>query len=168
MAREHPRKRPRSLAMESTMHLRCRQQPWALPSITRTTSRARLRQTTHIAVYEARWQQRAIDNFPRRPLTVSHSPPRRSYLGCQLLIRTTHCVYPVIAECRRILKGLHSYLTPYPKFRESRDLVQRATPAQKVNAINRPTTVTSVIVISTLCALNLSRAETSALCTEKC
>jgi len=57
---------------------------------------------------------------------------------------------------------------PYPKFRESRHLLQRATTAQKVNAINRPTTVTSVIVISTLCALNLSRAETSALCTEKC
>ena len=65
----------------------------------------KLRQATHIAVYEARWQQRAIDNFPRRPLTVSHSPPRGSYLGCQLFIRTTHCVYPVIAECRRILKS---------------------------------------------------------------
>ena len=48
----------------------------------------KLRQATHIAVYEARWQQRAIDNFPRRPLTVSHSPHRRNYLGCQLLIRT--------------------------------------------------------------------------------
>jgi len=61
----------------------------------------KLRQATHIAVYEARWQQRAIDNFPRRPLTVSHSPPRGSYLGCQLLIRTV---------CIRSLRNVARFL----------------------------------------------------------
>ncbi len=130
----------------------------------------KLRQATHVAVYEARSKQRAIDNFPRSPLPVGHSPPRRSYLGCQLLIRTTHCVYPVIAECRRILtsRGFIHTSPPYPKSRESRHLLQRATTAQKLSRIKTPNRIASVIVISMLWALNLSRAETSAPRAEKC
>jgi len=62
---------------------------------------------------------------------------------------------------------LRRLLAPNPRYK-SRHLSQRATTAKKVKAINRPTRVTSVIVISMLCAPNLSRAETSALCTEKC
>ena len=62
---------------------------------------------------------------------------------------------------------LRRLFAPNPRYK-SRHLSQRATTAQKVKAINRPTRVTSVIVISMLCAPNLSRAETSALCTEKC
>ena len=62
---------------------------------------------------------------------------------------------------------LRRLFAPNPRYK-SRHLFQRATTAQKVKAINRPTRVTSVIVISMLCAPNLSRAETSALCTEKC
>src|SRR6516165_9385700 len=75
----------------------------------------KLRQATGIAVYEARWKQRTIHNFPRSPLSVGHSPPRHSYLGYHFLIGTMHRVYPVVAKSRRILtsRGFTHTLPPW-------------------------------------------------------
>jgi hypothetical protein len=136
-------------------------------------------------------------NFPRSPLPVGHSPPRRSYLGlrCQLLIGTAHSMYAVVAKCPKILtsrgcihtsppmlagrKGPgYSYCPPFtgprrrlfapnPRQKQSRHSFQRATVAPKPNKIKAPNRIANVRAISMLWALNVSRAEMSTLRAEK-
>jgi len=62
---------------------------------------------------------------------------------------------------------LRRLFAPNPRYK-SRHLLQRAMTAQKLNKIKTPNRIASVIAISMLWALNLSRAETTALRAEKC
>jgi hypothetical protein len=106
----------------------------------------------HALCYVIRHKAKNLVPVPKLPVTRSFDCKQKKGGG------------PGIATIHRALRLLFA---PNPRYK-SRHLFQRATTAQKVKAINRPTRVTSVIVISMLCAPNLSRAETSALCTEKC
>jgi hypothetical protein len=58
------------------------------------------------------------------------------------------------AHCAHALR-----FAPNPRYK-SRHLFQRATTTQKVHAMKRPHRIATVIVISVLCVLNWSRAET--------
>jgi hypothetical protein len=67
-----------------------------------------------------------------------------------------------------ILPGpLRRLFAPNPQYR-TRYLLQRAMTAQKLNKIKTPNRTATVIAISMLWTLNLSRAETSALRVKKC